>query len=100
MIDFSPMLSPIFSVLWYLIPLAILAAILKSPWFKGVVGETLVNLAAKLFLDGKDYHLIRNLTLPTGEGTTQIDHVIVSRYGIFVIETKNMSGWIFGSPHQ
>jgi restriction system protein len=100
MIDFTLMLGPMFSVLWYLIPLAILAAILKSPWFKGVAGETLVNLAAKLFLDGKDYHLIRNVTLPTAGGTTQIDHIIVSRYGVFVIETKNMSGWIFGSPHQ
>ena len=30
------------------------------------------------------------------DGTTQIDHVLVSRYGIFVIETKHYSGWIFG----
>lgn len=33
---------------------------------------------------------------PPPNGTTQIDHVIVSRFGIFVIETKNMDGWIFG----
>jgi len=31
-----------------------------------------------------------------GEGqTTQIDHVLVSRFGIFVIENKDYSGWIF-----
>jgi restriction system protein len=40
------------------------------------------------------------VTLPTEDGTTQIDHIIVSRYGVFVIETKNMKGWIFGSAQQ
>jgi len=51
-------------------------------------------------LDKNAYHLIRNVTLPTETGTTQIDHIIASRYGVFVIETKNMKGWIFGSPNQ
>ena len=40
------------------------------------------------------------MTLPTEDGTTQIDHIIVSRYGVFVVETKNMKGWIFGNPDQ
>jgi restriction system protein len=30
----------------------------------------------------------------------QIDHVVVSPYGVFVIETKAMDGWIFGSEKQ
>ena len=51
-------------------------------------------------LPKEDYHLIKNITLPTGDGTTQIDHILVSRFGVFVIETKNMKGWIFGSAHQ
>lgn len=51
-------------------------------------------------LDEKQYHLIDNITLQTRYGTTQIDHVIVSVYGIFVIETKNMKGWIFGKSNQ
>ena len=38
--------------------------------------------------------------LPTEDGSTQIDHIIVSQYGIFVVETKNMKGWIFGGEHQ
>lgn len=37
------------------------------------------------------------MILPTPDGTTQIDHVIVSRYGIFVLETKNYKGWIYGN---
>lgn len=28
--------------------------------------------------------------------STQVDHLIVSPYGIFVIETKNHKGWVFG----
>jgi restriction system protein len=47
-----------------------------------------------------DWHLLNNVTLPTADGTTQIDHVLVSRYGIFVIETKNYSGWIFGDARS
>ena len=85
---------------WYLIPLFIAVAILRSPFFKGFIGEVIVNLAAKLFLDKKHYHLIKNVTLPTEDGTTQIDHIIVSTYGVFVIETKNMKGWIFGRVNQ
>jgi restriction system protein len=65
-----------------------------------MTGEFLVNTAARLFLPKDEYHLIKNVTLPTDDGTTQIDHIIVSRYGVFVIETKNMKGWIFGSANQ
>jgi hypothetical protein len=31
------------------------------------------------------------------DGTTQVDHILVSRFGVFVIETKNYSGWIFAN---
>ena len=73
---------------------------LKSPWFKGFVGEMLVHISAKIHLNKEKYHVLRNVILPTADGTTQIDHIIVSEYGVFVIETKNMKGWIFGGAHQ
>lgn len=98
--DFTPIINQVIGTLWYLIPIGILAVILKSACFKGVVGEFIVNLSAKLFLDKEKYHLIKNVTLPTEDGSIQIDHVIVSRYGVFVVETKNIKGWIFGSPNQ
>ena len=44
-----------------------------------------------------DYHLLNHLTLPTKAGSTQIDHVLVSRFGVFVIETKHFRGWIYAS---
>ena len=80
--------------------IAVAVAIMKSPAFKGMLGEFLVNLTMKLFLDKQKYHLVKNVTLPTEDGTTQVDHVIVSRHGIFVIETKNMNGFISGGERQ
>lgn len=69
--------------------------------FKGIVGETVINVAMWLKLEKDVYHRLNNITLPLADGgSTQIDHVIVSRYGIFVIETKNYKGWIFGNEKQ
>lgn len=48
-----------------------------------------------------EYLVINDLLLNRGNGyTSQIDHVVVSRYGIFVIETKNISGHIYGSENS
>ncbi|NCA72487.1 MAG: NERD domain-containing protein [Sphingobacteriia bacterium] len=93
-------LAPLVNALWWLIPLALLVALLKSSRVKGVVGEQLVRWALRLRLDRATYRAFHDLTLPTPDGTTQIDHVVVSCYGIFVIETKNMKGWIFGGERQ
>ena len=69
--------------------------------FKGVLGETVINVAMWLKLEKDLYHRLNNITLPLANGgSTQIDHVIVSKYGIFVIETKNYKGWIFGNEAQ
>jgi restriction system protein len=59
---------------------------------KGWVGEVQGTLAKKMFLDADTYVDVNNVTIPTLNGTTQIDHVIVSRYGVFVVETKTIDG--------
>jgi len=64
------------------------------------VGEKLTTVGLSLLLDPDLYRRIDNVLVPAGNGTTQVDHVIVSIFGIFVIETKNMDGWIFGSAEQ
>ncbi|MCU7837213.1 MAG: NERD domain-containing protein [gamma proteobacterium symbiont of Taylorina sp.] len=97
--DFSAIFQAIWQF-WYLIPVLIFITFIKTPFFKGIMGEWLVNIAAKIFLDKNTYHLLKNITLPTENGTTQIDHIIVSVYGVFVIETKNMKGRIYGKPNQ
>jgi len=51
-------------------------------------------------LDKNVYRRIDNVIVNTPSGTTQIDHVLVSVYGIFVIETKNIKGWVFGAPNS
>lgn len=99
MISISTILAPLLQ-LWYLIPILLIIAFFKTSIGKGIIGEFLVNIAAKLKLDKTQYHLIKNVTLPTEDGTTQIDHIIVSKYGIFIVETKNMKGWIFGNEKQ
>ena len=103
MIDFSTIISPLLSMLvqnWYIVPIVLIALFFKSPYGKGLLGEILVNFAVNVRLDKDNYHLIKNVTLPTEDGTTQIDHIVVSEFGIFVIETKNMRGWIFGNEKQ
>ncbi len=72
----------------------------NSPIRKGARGERWVNDAMLAGLDQIDYRVLSDVILPLRGSTTQIDHVVLSRFGIFVIETKNMSGWIFGSPDQ
>jgi hypothetical protein len=68
---------------------------LRAAW-RGWIGEKIACLGMWLFLDKRIYRRVHNVIVPSGRGTTQIDHVFVSSFGIFVIETKNMSGWIFG----
>jgi restriction system protein len=98
--DPTLVLAPLVNAIWWLIPLILLGALLKSSRVKGFIGELRVRLALRLRLDRATYRAVHDLTLPTPDGTIQIDHVVVSRYGIFVIETKNMKGWIFGGERQ
>ena len=100
MIDTAALISIFAKIFMGLIPLIVVILFCKTPFFKGLVGEFAVNMMARLLLNKKEYRLIKNVTLPTEDGTTQIDHVIVSVYGVFVVETKNMKGWIFGGEHQ
>lgn len=93
-------LQPLINAMTWLIPMMLLVGLLKSPWFKGWVGEQLVRLFAHYQLDRQVYRRLHDVTLTTPDGTTQIDHVFVSPFGIFVVETKNMSGWIFGGEKQ
>lgn len=72
---------------------------LKKPTVKGSIGEWQVKCRLK-GLNEEEYIVLHDLLLPYEEGTTQIDHVVISTVGIFVIETKNYKGWIFGKERQ
>jgi hypothetical protein len=101
MIDFGSLFGDIISQLWWALPLLLLPALFRSSSFKGLMSKALMDLSARFFLDKNVYHLIKNVTLPAGGGSsTRIDYIIVSRYGLFVIETKNMKGLISGGENQ
>ena len=53
-----------------------------------------------LSLDTNVYRRFHDVIVPAKNGTTQIDHILVSPYGLFIVETKNKKGWIFGSGDQ
>ena len=61
-------------------------------------GELLVRKAILKHFQSPNYHLLNHITLKHGDTTTQIDHILVSCFGVFVIETKNYKGWIFANP--
>lgn len=61
----------------------------------GELGEK--RVAKRLSKLPKDrYRIINDLLLQDNKYSSQIDHVVISEYGIFVIETKNYSGKIYG----
>ena len=66
---------------------------------KGGKAEVATAILARFHL-GNTYRVHEHVTLPTPDGTTQIDLLILSRYGIFVIEVKDYKGWIFGGEKQ
>jgi len=89
-----------FSELWYLWLLVLGGFVFRlyKAKIKGIIGEK--TIAAFLTrLDPTKYMVINDLMLKTEGKTSQIDHVVISNYGIFVIETKNYKGWILGDEH-
>jgi len=73
---------------------------LNSAKIKGYLAERLVNKYLSK-LNRQEYSVYKNLILPLDDNDlTEVDHLVVSQFGIFVIETKNYAGWIFGSEHQ
>ncbi|MDU2025000.1 MAG: nuclease-related domain-containing protein, partial [Finegoldia magna] len=75
----------------------VLCLVLKILWprIKGYMGEAVVKIKLSS-LDKEKYSVINNLVLENRGGntySTQIDHLVISTYGIFSIETKNYKGF-------
>lgn len=64
---------------------------------KGSMAERKVNEILESIPESK---VLNDIMLKTESGTTQIDHLLIHKKGIFVIETKNFDGWIFGSERD
>lgn len=73
---------------------------LSSPKTKGRIGE---NQVADILGDCKDgsQYVINDLLFIDNKGSSrQIDHIVINEYGIWVIETKNYKGNIYGNESQ
>lgn len=100
---FELMLSSLIPMgLWFGFALLLLAAFKAVLVFKaGSIGEWRVNSKLKELTKGTNLTLYENLLLYTDSGEfTEVDHLLVGPFGVFVIESKNYSGWIFGSEKQ
>ncbi len=91
--------QPLAHLVWIL-PLALLVVYVGSPRFLGTIGSSRVRRILKAALEKNRYTVISDLTLPAGGGTVHFDHIIVSQYGIHVIDTVHRSGWISGAEPQ
>jgi len=78
--------------------MGLISRFLKSK-VKGFTGELKTDLLLGL-LNNTQYKIINNFMAEVNGKSCQIDHLIVSPYGLFVVETKNYSGWIFASEYN
>src|SRR5690606_12182546 len=67
-----------------------------EPKIKGWIGEMRFKNWVDTYLDD-NYKYFRNVTLNIDGQTTQIDKIITSKFGIFLVEVKHYKGWIFGT---
>ena len=82
-----------------LIIVVVLKKYFNSPETIGKMGEFEVKSVIGKTIENKKY-VINDLTVLNNEMTCQIDHIVINRRGIFVIETKNYTGRIYGSENQ
>ncbi len=67
--------------------------------FRGYMGEFWVRKELSK-LSNKDYIILNDIMIESNEQTYQIDHIVISRFGIFVVEMKNYYGYIYGSDYK
>lgn len=94
------MLTPFISIILFVALFVFLIILTKNKTkIKGKIGE--FNISSRLNrLNKNEYKVLNNIILRTKNNrTVQIDHIVISIYGIFVIETKNYKGWIFGNEN-
>lgn len=73
---------------------------LQTLFDKGKYGEFLTYLRLQSW-EHEGAKFLYNVYLPKESGgTTEIDLLLITRKGIFVFESKNYSGWIYGNEQQ
>lgn len=96
---------------YYLIGGAALVLIIFALWFVhfikmqrakkiGKDGEKVVAKMLAKYAGIRSYKVLNDVYLPLYDKTTQIDHILVGFFGILVVETKNLSGEVYGDPKK
>ena len=86
--------------LWPLLPFLLLALLIKTSWYRRVVGKQKVSYWIKKYLDPDIYHPLKNVVVRTEDGKKRFDYIIVSVYGVFVIDVAYTPGTIFVSENE
>jgi hypothetical protein len=72
---------------------------LNASKIKGAIGESKVARQLRK-LPAEEYIVFNDVFIKTNIGSSQLDHIVISIYGIFVIETKYYTGWIHGNENS
>ena len=67
--------------------------------FRGSMGEYWVKKELEQF-PKEEYIVFNDIMIEDDKGSHQIDHIVVSKFGIFVIEMKNYYGMILGDNYK
>ncbi len=68
--------NPLIGLILVFLPIVM---VLKTPWFKGKFGESIVARSLKTRLNPEVYKVLNDVMIPDqAGGTTQIDHVVFS----------------------
>ena len=85
-------------LLWF-IPFVISAIIMRLSWksfilIRGNLGEK--RVLNKLKELPNEYMILNDITVKIDDKEAQIDHLLISPWGIWSVETKSHLGWIYG----
>ncbi len=86
--------------LTWIVPLLLLIFFFASPRYRGDIAESRVRRILAQGLEKSRYTILNDVLVPSGGGTIHIDHVVVSKFGIFVIESHYARGWVSGTEAQ
>jgi len=97
--EFSSLSTPI--ILFLSLSTVVLLFVLYNRFFPEMFSRLRIRLKIAIYLYKKHYHLIEDIDIICANGhQLKIKQLLVSRYGLFIIETCHFRDTIYGSHHQ
>ena len=88
-------------VVIFVLVIALVGVFLSTPIMRGKIGELKISLLLKSITKKNNGKVINDvIILDENNKSSQIDHVLFHTSIIYVIETKNYSGKIYGTENQ